>query len=109
VDAFILTAQTPTDDPGAVFNVGTGVQTSLQQLVQLVREHLRISAEPEWGSMPDRDWDTDVWVSDPASIRAAIRWKPAHELEAGLREFADWILSDQGIRRHYETFRALPQ
>jgi len=109
VDAFILTAQTPIQDPGAVFNVGTGVQTSLYQLVQLVRDQLNIDAEPEWGSMPDRDWDTDVWVSDPARIRAALRWKPGHELEDGIREFANWINADQEIRRHYETSRALPQ
>ena len=38
VDAFILAAQTPTEDPGPVLNVGTGVQTSLDQLVQLVQD-----------------------------------------------------------------------
>lgn len=109
VDAFILSAQTPTDDPGAVFNVGSGTQTSLDQLVQLVREQLNVHAEPEWGSMPDRDWDTDVWVSDPTGIRAALGWKPAHDLEDGLREFATWIKSDEEFQRHYATSRALPQ
>ncbi len=109
VDAFILAAKSSIEEPGAVFNVGTGVQTSLRELVELVRDQLMIDAEPVWGSMKDRDWDTDVWVSEPARIRAAMRWKPVHQLEDGLREFAKWIKSDQEIRRYYETSRALPQ
>ncbi len=109
VDAFILAAQTATDHPGEVFNVGTGVQTSLRELVQMVRGQLSIDAEPEWGSMPDRDWDTDVWVSDPTAIQAAIGWKPTHLLEDGLRDFAEWVVSDQTILRRYETLRSLPK
>ena len=79
VEAFILTAKTVVDDPGPVFNVGSGVQTTLSQLVEIVREQFQISAEPQWGSMPDRHWDTDVWVADPTDIRAADR------MEADLR------------------------
>jgi nucleoside-diphosphate-sugar epimerase len=109
VDAFILTARTPTDEWGSVFNVGTGVQTSLAELVELVREQLPIRSEPEWGSMPDRQWDTDVWVSETGAIGSALGWAPAYTLAEGLREFTDWIRSDCGIRDHYETCRTPPQ
>ena len=108
VEAFILTAQSPVEEPGPVFNVGTGTQTSLRQLVELVRNQFRITAEPQWGSMPDRQWDTDVWIADPRTIQAAIGWKPTINLEDGFRRFADWIISDGGVMAHYETCRTPP-
>jgi nucleoside-diphosphate-sugar epimerase len=104
----MLTARTQTAERGSVFNVGTGVQTSLAQLVKVVREQLSIPAEPEWESMPDREWDTDVWVSDSGCFRSTTGWAPSHTLEEGLREFADWIKSDRGIRDHYESCRTPP-
>jgi UDP-glucose 4-epimerase len=109
VEAFILTAQTPLEDVGAVFNVGTGAQTSLRELVGIVRKQLSVRVQPEWGSMSDRDWDTDVWVSDPERIHASIGWKPAFSLEQGLEEFTKWITSDPTIRTRYETCRTPPQ
>jgi nucleoside-diphosphate-sugar epimerase len=109
VEAFIASARAPGDEWGSIYNVGTGVQTSLAQLVALVRELLMIRAEPEWGSMPDREWDTDVWVSDSAALRAATGWSPSHTLADGLLAFADWIQSDRGVWEHYETCRTPPQ
>ena len=44
VEAFILAAKTPTADPGAVFNVGTGVQTTLGEIVELAGQQFRIHA-----------------------------------------------------------------
>ncbi len=108
VEAFILTAQLPVEELGPVFNVGTGVQTSLRQLVELVRSQFRIRAEPQWGSMPDRHWDTDVWIADPRTIKAAIGWKPTINLEDGFRRFAKWITSDAAVMAHYETCRTPP-
>jgi UDP-glucose 4-epimerase len=109
VEAFLLTAKAHGVDPGMVFNVGTGVQTTIRELVELVREQLTIGAQPKWGSMPDRDWDTDVWICDPTRIRETIGWKPARGLEEDLQRFADWITSDASIRKHYEIARGLPR
>ena len=59
--------------------------------------------------MPDREWDTDVWVADPTEIQASIGWKPAFEVDDGLRAFADWLTSDASRRDFYETTRTPPQ
>ena len=109
VEAFIQSVRSPVDRWGPIFNVGTGRQTSLAQLVSLVRAQWSIRAEPEWGSMPDREWDTDLWVSDSSAFSAATGWSPSHSLGEGLCAFADWITSDPAVRKHYETHRTVPQ
>lgn len=91
VDAYLLAATCQGQEPGAVYNVGTGAQTTLREVVEIARHLLSIEAEPQWGTMPGRIWDTDVWVSDPSAIRQALGWQPRHTLEAGLRRFVDWL------------------
>lgn len=90
-EAYLLAAAGPTPPPGSVYNVGTGRQTRLRDLVALVRRILPIAVEPSWGSMSDRAWDTTVWVADPRRIRDELGWRPVHDLETGLRRTIDWL------------------
>src|SRR5205807_2575431 len=48
VDALILAARAQETPRGSVYNICTGVQTSIGDIVDRVREDLRISAEPVW-------------------------------------------------------------
>jgi len=109
IEAFLMAAETPTEEYGCVFNIGTGVQTTLHSLVETVRAQFKIIAEPEWGSMPDRGWDTDVWVADPTLVKSQLGWKPTYTLGGGLRAFVGWLTSEPGILQHYETSRIPPQ
>lgn len=85
--------------PGVVYNVGTGLQTTLRQAVEMARRALSVDAEPDWRSMPDRDWDTQTWVADSARLRDRLGWKPSVDFERGLRLTADWL-------RHYPELMA---
>ena len=101
IDAYLMAANKPDQEPGAVYNVGTGTQTSLRQVVDVARSVLQIAVEPQWGSMPNRLWDTNVWVSDNKKIRAALGWKPRHTFERGFRLTADWIRDNPAVRNIY--------
>ena len=67
-------------EPGSVYNVGTGIQTKLREVVDVARRALPIAVEPRWGSMPRRGWDTGVWLSDSRRIRTELGWHPASSL-----------------------------
>ena len=90
-EAFLLAASTPEQQPGVVYNVGSGVQTTLRQIVDATRRLLGIEAAPKWGSMPDRSWDTSVWISDPSRIMRDLGWSPKLDLEDGLLKTIDWF------------------
>ena len=105
-EAFLSAAKTEEQPYGAVYNVGTGVQTSLRELVQTTRSLLNISVEPKWGSMPNRDWDTSVWVANRETISAALGWQPRYTLETGLRLAHAWF--DDARIQFYEQNRSLP-
>jgi len=90
-EAYLLAASQPGQEPGAVYNVGTGAQTSLRQLVALARQSLGVDAEPVWGTMPARIWDTSVWVADNRRIREGLGWVPRTALAEGFERTADWF------------------
>lgn len=89
--AYLLAATCPDQEPGAVYNVGTGAQTSLRQVVDVARRVLDIPVEPKWGSMPARVWDTTVWVSDNRKIRRELGWQPAFTFEQGFLKTVEWF------------------
>jgi UDP-glucose 4-epimerase len=106
VEAFVLAAAAENPEPGAVYNIGTGVGTSLAEVVELARRTLGIEAEAEWGSLPPRRWDTAVWVADSRKARARLGWAPRLELERGFRETVEWLHSERSLWDRYGVTRA---
>ena len=99
-DAYLKVARSARD-PGAIYNVGTGVQTTLRDAVQVGRRVLGIAAEPVWQTMPDRSWDTGTWVADSSRLRSAVGWHPLVDLDYGLRLTADWLASNPDVQERY--------
>ena len=89
VDAYIATASAPNRSP--IYNVATGIQTSLAQIVETAAAVFSISDEPVWGGYPKRAWDTTVWVGDPALIRSELGWQATTRLSDGMARMAAWL------------------
>jgi nucleoside-diphosphate-sugar epimerase len=96
VEALLLAAEAARSCGGSVYNVGTGVETSLAQFVDIARRVLHVDAEPTWGSMTGRAWDATSWVADNRRIQAELGWQPRTDLAEGLRRTAAWLLARDG-------------
>ncbi|HMJ04570.1 MAG TPA: NAD-dependent epimerase/dehydratase family protein, partial [Conexibacter sp.] len=104
VDAFLLAAKRAEPGAGAVYNVGSGRQTSLRELVEVARRALGVEQEPAWAAFPARDWDTDVWVAETERATAELGWQARTSLEAGLTAFADWMREvPDAVAAHYRA------
>jgi nucleoside-diphosphate-sugar epimerase len=86
--------------PGRIYNVGSGRQVTVQEVVRVVQRLLHIDAEPEWGSMPDRRWDTETWVANPRRIREELGWEARIGLEEGLERTLDWLRTEAPRERY---------
>jgi nucleoside-diphosphate-sugar epimerase len=95
--AFALAARA---QPGRVYNVGSGRQTTVEEVVWVTRGLLDLEAEPEWGSMPDRRWDTETWVANPQRIRKELGWEARVALEEGLARTLEWLRSEAPVERY---------
>lgn len=101
-NALLMAAQSPAVPRGSIYNVCTGVQTTLAAIAGRVCEQLAVPAEPVWGGMPPRPWDTDVWVGDPSLAARELGWKATTGLPDGLARTAQWLGESEDRIAFYE-------
>ena len=78
---------------GEVFNVGTGVETSVNQLAALLVRTTGVPIEPAHTDRRDVD-NIRRRVVNIEKTRRALRWVPEVTLEEGLRRTVEWQRSE---------------
>jgi UDP-glucose 4-epimerase len=102
VDALIRIAAEEKVVPGAIYNVASGTQTTISEIVAQTRALLDVSKEPVWGGMRARSWDTEVWFGDPAAIRKDLGWVAKTGLQDGLSLTVDWLRANPRLLTCYK-------
>ena len=103
VDAILRVAASPAIPRGAVYNICSGVQSTLAEVVDIARKLLSIGAEPAWSSMAQRSWDTSQWVGSPTLTMREIGWSAQTSLEGGLRKTVAWLRDHPEWLRFYSA------
>jgi UDP-glucose 4-epimerase len=92
VEALVRASGVESAEPlTGIFNVGTGLGTSIDRLARNILELYGIPGEPEFA--PERPGDIRFSVADNTKLRRATGWVPATRVEQGLP------LTIKGMRR----------
>lgn len=86
-EAFLRAAQY--SGPQSIFNIGSGRQTTLNELLAMIERVLGRPVERRY--LEGRPFDVRINVLDIALANAELRWAPTVSLEDGLRLTADWM------------------
>jgi nucleoside-diphosphate-sugar epimerase len=100
--AFLLAAERDDAERGSVFNIASGRQTTLREVVEVARAQLGIDAEPEWGTEPQRSWDAAVWVGDARKAGEQLGWSAEDDLPTGFARLAAWLREHRELWKRYE-------
>jgi nucleoside-diphosphate-sugar epimerase len=103
VEALIRIADQQHIPRGTIYNVSSGIQTTVAEVVGHARNLLNVAVEPVWGGMPPRPWDTGVWVGDATAIRADLGWTAKTSLYEGLSRTLGWLRDNPGWLTFYEN------
>jgi nucleoside-diphosphate-sugar epimerase len=101
VEAILLAAANSHLPRASVYNVASGIQSTVASVVALVRKLLSVTAEPAWSSMESRSWDTSTWVGSPLAIQRDLGWRASIELETGLVKTIEWFQSHPDLLEMY--------
>jgi UDP-glucose 4-epimerase len=82
--AFVQAAERSEVLAGGVYNIGSGRQMTLRQLVDYARVVMAIPVEPTWGSYPQHIWDTNVWYASIVRAAGELGWSAETGIEDGL-------------------------
>jgi UDP-glucose 4-epimerase len=79
---------------GEVFNIGTGVQSSMRDVVRAVFRSTGAKVKVNWGTLPARSWDTETWLADTTKVRRTLKWAPRTSLAEGVEKTTEWFRSE---------------
>ena len=80
---------------GEVFNIGTGVQSTVRDVVEASVQATGASLKVSWDAMPHRPWDTETWVADCTKVRRMLKWTAGTGLRRGIAKTVEWARSEQ--------------
>lgn len=103
IAAFIAAAKNASRFPGELFDVGTGIQTTLGEAVAAARREFRVTEEPIWNAIPDRRPDTGAPTPDHTKTARDLGWQPKTSFAQGLARFGRWLKFDRERFEFYEN------
>jgi UDP-glucose 4-epimerase len=87
---------------GGVFNAGSGRETSIDEVVQIIARLMGRSVEVVTDPARVRPSGSEVMrlIADSSRLRQATSWKPEVTLEEGLAATARWFCTHGNLRRY---------
>lgn len=98
VDAYLLAVQKAKKLAGEIFNIGTGRQSTVRQVVNAVVCLTKSGSKMQRGAYKPRPWDTTRWVADTRHTRKRLGWKAETSLEEGLKKTIEWTFKDKKLK-----------
>jgi nucleoside-diphosphate-sugar epimerase len=75
---------------GEIINIASGRQCSLKEITDIVIELTGSKVDVLWNAMPDRIWDSSVWVGDAMLAQELLGWRAKTTLREGLIQTIEW-------------------
>lgn len=84
---------------GEIFNLGSGIQTTLTELAACAEKVTNGHANLHWSGLPNRSWDKKTWVADMSKTKQLLDWSPNTSLSSGLTKMNRWLKAHQALYR----------
>lgn len=90
VEAFLL-ASLGDSEAGTVFNVCTGIETSVRAAVSKIISLTNSTSSPKFGELKYHGIENADISGDPSKIGSVFGWKASHSFEEGLLKTITWF------------------
>lgn len=74
-----------------IFNGGTGIQSSINDVITAVQDLLPQPLSVIWGASTPRPWEPTHWQADITRSKNILNWQPAYNLHDGLKATMTWF------------------
>lgn len=98
--AYILGMKFRGKHNGQVFNIGTGVEKSNDEIVKELFAVTGLKTQINKGFYPKRTWDTKHWVADISKSKKLLHWQPKYTTQQGLKTSYNWY------RKHLNLYNS---
>jgi nucleoside-diphosphate-sugar epimerase len=98
---FGLICTNESDYQSGIYNVASGVGSSLREVVEIVYNYFNLDNNIFWDDGIGRNFDSAFLVGNPNECFKNFKWAPSTIVEKGIKKFVQWYrLSD--LKQSYE-------
>jgi nucleoside-diphosphate-sugar epimerase len=76
---------------GEIYNVGSGRQSGIGEVVDTILRALDNGVMPRWGAESPKRPEPAVWVADAGKMKTHFNWETTTSLEGGLQQTISWM------------------
>ena len=84
IDLYLEAAEKASQFSGEIFNAGTGVKTTIGELVDYVVKKIGSKSNIKWGAFQSAKYDSDIWQADMTKTFSTFKWRPKYDLKSGV-------------------------
>jgi len=85
---------------GEIFNIGTGAQTTIGELVNIVKKISNSNVAPKYNQIKQAQFEPKSWVADISKIKKILNWKPKYNLKKGLEADIKWFKKNLNLYKN---------
>jgi len=82
---------------GEIFNIGSGQQYTIGDVVGSIAALVNADAVPQWGAALSQRKEPACWVADRSKAEQLLDWRPKTSLQAGMERTITWFRSNLSL------------
>lgn len=84
---------------GEIYNIGSGKQHSVGEIVQMIRKITKSKSNVQWGAVAKqaRYIEPLRWEADMSKTKRVLKWEPKDVIEVGLAKTIDWFEKNKNL------------
>lgn len=91
IDAYLKAIENIQKVKGEIFNIGSGIQSTIDEVVNIIKKINQSIIEPEYGEVKKAQYEPETWLADISKIKNMLNWQPKYNLKKGLEKNIEWF------------------
>ncbi|PIW80945.1 MAG: NAD-dependent dehydratase [Candidatus Omnitrophica bacterium CG_4_8_14_3_um_filter_43_15] len=91
IDAYSKIIDNKDKVKGEVFNIGSGAQYTVGEVVRNIIKITGDRVNPQWGKIINSRNEPECWQADISKIKKILNWEPKYSLSQGLEKDINWF------------------
>lgn len=85
---------------GSIFNIGTGMQHSINDIVKMCLQFSNSRSEIQWGGVKKQERffiEPSRWEANISKTKKILKWEPKNNIESGLQKTIEWFKKNENL------------
>ena len=97
IDIFLRTIKSNHNYQGEIFNIGSGKQYRIKEVINIVEKLLGKKLNVSYGKRKSYYQEPKVLIADNSKAKTAFNWKINHDFKSGIAKTIDWFKENKKL------------